>query len=145
MTLPMTQGDIIDAQREEIENLRADLAQARAQLAAAHAGRDQGLAGLQRVLRPLYLALQQVFGELDAIGVPETETVSDTSRWADWKRRLGPSCAKVIDALLLEPNMNVTGLTIACKMAKQTVYDATSKMGRAGILVSEDGRYSLKR
>lgn len=39
---------------------------------------------------------------------------------------------------------DTAALTVACRMAKQTVYDATSKMGRAGILVNSGGKFSLK-
>jgi DNA-binding transcriptional ArsR family regulator len=147
-------GDDRDQQIEvlnlEVRRLQRALADAKREAERAREDADRALGTLRRQLSPLYRALQAVFGELDAAGVTEaapgtTATVPDRStRWDEWKQRLGPACARIIDALLLGGEMNVTALTVACKMSKRTVYEATSKMGRAGLLDRAHGRYSLK-
>ena len=106
---------------------------------------------LRKVLNPLYRSLQVVFGELDAAGV--TDTVSSpagatndgaNTKWDEWKKRLDNNCARVIDALLLAGEMNVKAIMVACRMGEAKVYRSTSQMGRAGILVKNGGKFSLK-
>jgi hypothetical protein len=157
----LLEGTVVDddPQVRRIADLELALRQMRrerddAQVEAKRAKEDatRALGRLRQQLGPLYRAMQAVFGELDAAGIDEPVASSpsgasvggNNARWDEWKARLGPSCGKVIDALLLGGEMNVTALTVACKMAKQTVYDATSKMGRAGILVNSGGKFSLK-
>lgn len=106
-----------------------------------------GAANLRRQLAPLHKALQQIFGEIESLGVEDialASPASNTARWDDWKARLGPSCAKVIDALLLGGEMTVKAIMTTAKMGQQTVYQATSKMGQAGIITKNGGKFSLK-
>lgn len=72
-------------------------------------------------------------------------TSSRSGAWDEWKQRLGPACAKVIDTLLLGGEMNVTAIAVAAKMGKNTVYQATSKLGQAALLVLNGGQFSLKQ
>jgi hypothetical protein len=46
--------------------------------------------------------------------------------------------------LLLGGEMNVEAIKIAAKLGRDTVYQATSTMGRAGIVVKNGGKFSLK-
>lgn len=153
----LLEGEVVPDVDPEVERLRAELRRvererddARIEARRAREDADRALSQLRKQLNPLYRALQAVFGELDAAGVRDEAPAAagtsapSTAKWDEWKSRLGQSCGKVIDALLLQDGLNVTALTIACKMGRQTVYDATSKMGRAGILVNNGGRYSLK-
>lgn len=137
---------------EENKRLARALADANVRAERAQEDAERALSALRRQLTPLYRALQAVFGELDAAGVRDDaqsssagSSTQSSAKWDEWKSRLGSSCAKVIDALLLQDGLTVTALTIACKMGKRTVYEATSKMGRAGILVNNGGRFSLKQ
>lgn len=132
-----------DTLREEIRELQDQLREARREIASAKREGAQALSNLRKLLKPWYQALQMIYGELDAAGVDETPAAS-VAAWDDWKRRLGPACAKVIDALLLGGEMSVKGIAIAAKMGQQTVYQATSKMGQAGILVRNGSKFSLK-
>ena len=134
--------------KEEIERLHDQLAQASREVTKARTEATRSFSALRKTLNPLYRALQMVFGELDTAGVADEadgRSSGSDPYWAEWKQRLGPSCAKVIDALLLGGEMSVEAIRIAAKMGQQTVYDSTSKMGRAGILSKNGGKFSLKR
>jgi hypothetical protein len=134
------------------ENRRLQRAVSDAERAAERAQEDafRALSVLRRQLGPLYRALQAVFGELDAAGVAETmptmtaSAAGSADKWDEWKQRLGPGCAKVIDALLLGGEMSITAICVAAKMGKRTVYEATSKMGQAGIVARNGSKFSLK-
>lgn len=130
--------------REEICVLREQLLEAQNDAVIAKREATRAFSNLRRQLNPLYQALQMVYGELDAVSEDESPTTS-TAAWDEWKRRLGPACAKVIDALLLGGEMSVKGITVSAKMGLQTVYQATSKMGQAGILVRNGSKFSLKK
>lgn len=161
MTMKLLEGVVEETEDPrviflEAENRRLtrELNDARVEAQRAKEDAERALSMLRRQLSPLYRALQAVFGELDAAGIgeestqipnPKSQIPTASAKWDEWKSRLGTSCAKVIDALLLQDGMTVTALTIACKMGKRTVYEATSKMGRAGILLNNGGRFSLKQ
>lgn len=144
------QIELLKRQVRDLERARDD-----AERKAERAGEDaqRAMKMLRQQLGPLYRALQAVFGELDAAGVTEAAfppgqsvaAPTNTAKWDEWKVRLGPSCAKVIDALLLGDEMNARGIVVAARMGLQTVYEATSKMGRAGILIKNGGKFSLKQ
>lgn len=158
-------GGVIDVGPEprdlELDNLRAEkrrleraVSDAEMRAARAREDADRALSNLRRQFGPLYRALQAVFGELDAAGVtdgpasassPVVANDGSKAKWDDWKQRLGPSCAKVIDTLLLGGEMNVQAIQTASRMGRQTVYQATSTMGRAGLLVKNGGKFSLKQ
>lgn len=150
-----------DARDQRIASLEAEVRELRrarddAEVEATRAREDanRALSMLRKQLSPLYRALQAVFGELDAAGVTDQSPIGGANgsagsatdpRWDSWKNRLGPNCAKVIDVLLLGGEMTVTGISLTAKMGKNTVYQATSKMGQAGILVRNGGKFSLKQ
>lgn len=159
--------DDTDELRAENRRLRTDLAAAQnAEAQALRAGRQaqESIRMLRQQLGPLYKALQAVFGEIEAAGVPEgPQTLTEAAAqgrpypvgqdirvvavWESWKQKLGPtsSAARVIDALLVHGEMNVAQLKVAAKMATQTVYDAASKLNRLGLINKNGGRYSLKK
>lgn len=158
MTFPkLLEGHVDDAEdpriaelEDEVASLRAELAKAKADLSLATRQSARAMGTLRRQLSPLYRALQDVFGELDAAGADEAAALPagsgrQTAQWDEWKTRLGPSCAKVIDVLLLGGEMTVTAIMTTAKMGKNTVYAATSKMGQAGILVRNGSKFSLKQ
>lgn len=146
-------SDIIDAEvteldelREEVRQLKRDLATARAETATARREATAAMGALRKQLSPLYRALQMVFGELDAAGIDEQgANVRTSGAWDEWKTRLGPGCAKVIDTLLLGGEMTIQAITVSAHMGKRTVYEATAKMGQVGILVRNGNKFSLKK
>jgi chromosome segregation ATPase len=139
----------IAALKEQVRELSDALDEATA--AAADAKRDatRAISRLRAQLEPLYRALRGIFGEMDAAGVNESAAPERTTRgsavWDEWKARLGPGCTKVIDVLLLGGEMTITAISVAGKMGKRQVYEATAKMGQVGILVKNGGKFSLKQ
>jgi chromosome segregation ATPase len=142
---------LLDAQ-DEIADLKNQLAQARLDVQKARHESERALAALRRQLTPLYRALQGVFGELDAAGVsdvgsgPSLPTTDPrvAAIWASWKTRLGGQCGKVIDALLLQPDMNTTQLAIAIGTRRQNIPGLIYKLNQAGLLTKNGGKFSLK-
>jgi hypothetical protein len=132
----------------EVNELRTALRIAKAETSQVRQDTARALAKLRRQLSPLHRALKAVFGELDAAGIEEVAptgaAASSSDKWDAWKQRLGPGCAKVIDALLLGGEMNVRAIMVAAKMGENTVYQATAKMGQAGIIQKNGGKFSLK-
>lgn len=147
-------GRIADLE-DEIRELQSALSTANATAAQAKRDAARALTNLRRQLSPLYRALQDVFGELDAAGAADTAqgVTTNTGRdarttaiWESWKGRLGPTCAKVIDALLLQADMTNRQIAIAIGTNRiQTIYDAVRKMNQASLLVKNGDRYSLKQ
>ena len=146
-------ADIADEQVERLQRenrqLRRELDDARRETARARSDADRALSELRRQLSPLYKALQQVFGELDAAGVdnngaPASGDPRKAAIWESWKMRLGPQCAKIIDALLLQPGMNTTQLAIAIGTNRNNIPSLIFKLNKAGLIDKESGRFSLK-
>lgn len=135
---------LIESLEDERDALKAELERERkAQREGARA-----VAALRKQLAPLYQALQMVFGHMESI-VPDSsgDLVSPgmNTRIEAWKRQLGPTCAKVIDALLIHGEMSVEQIRINAKMSPNTVYRCTSQLQRAGAVVKNGGRFSLKQ
>lgn len=154
MTVPIDDDGVARADLEdEIRELRAALATANATAAQAKRDIARALGPIRKQLLPLYQALQQVFGELDAAGVADSGNSAAPSQdarlkaiWDGWKARLGPTCAKVIDALLLQPEMTNRQIAMAIGTGRiQTIYDAVAKMNKASLLMKNGDRYSLKQ
>lgn len=137
--------DTIDALRRENRELRTELAEVRADS-------NRALATLRRQLSPLYRALQDVFGELDRIGVedaPNGTAPRQNDRvaavWANWKSKVGDGSAKVIDALLLHGEMNTQQLSIATGYHRTTIPGLIFKLNKLGLINKNGGRFSLKQ
>lgn len=149
MEEPDPLGAEVLALNQELSNLQRELYEARQE--AAHAKRQAAiaLAALRKQLSPLYRALQQVFGELDAVGVDETAQEMPNSRmtqvWASWKQRLGEGPAKIIDALLLHGEMNTQQLSIATGYHRTSITAMIFKLNKAGLLNKNGGRFALKQ
>lgn len=140
----------------ELRETRTELLRAKAEATQARQDATRALSALRRQLSPLYRALQQVFGELDATGVDDASAVTGAASsggdarlnaiWASWKERLGPTCAKVIDALRLQPEMTNRQIAVAIGTGRiQTIYDAVAKMNKVSLLTKNGDRYSLKQ
>jgi hypothetical protein len=142
--VPTDWEELAASLRAENLQLKRDLADARRDVERAGAEAARAVRELRKQLLPLYRALQGVFGEMESFTPESNPASSGSAVWDEWKRRLGAGPAKVIDILLLGGEMTVTGIATTGKMAKQTVYDATSKMGKAGILVRNGSKFSLK-
>lgn len=150
------EGDVINVEadehevtelRSEIRKLRTALEQEKrtAKQSATHMA--HATSNLRRQLKPLYQALQQIFGELDTFGASESTDVTPrvSTVWESWKGKLGIGPAKVIDALLLHGQMNTAQLSIATGYHRNTVPQYVSVLNRAGLITKNGGVFSLKK
>lgn len=110
------------------------------------------LAPIRKQLEPLYNALRILFGQLDAAGIDTaTSTAASTgsspknSVWDSWKSRLGGKCPEIIDLLLIHGDMTHAQLMAAMKCHYNTVKNNISTMNKAGILMKNGGRFSLRQ
>jgi chromosome segregation ATPase len=157
MTMRLIEGEVepddgeITALHEEIRQLREDLAASRRETAQAKHEASRAVSALRKQLTPLYRALQGVFGELDTVGGEDLAPATTSAEprvaaiWASWKTRLGGQCGKVIDALLLQSDMNTTQLAIAIGTHRQNIPGLIYKLNQAGLLTKNGGRFSLKQ
>jgi hypothetical protein len=154
--------DRVDDLERQLARVRGELSDARHELARVKEDSNRALTSLRQQLSPLYRALQRVFGELDAAGVPDAASPGPTAAgvpspgqaetdprikavWDSWKSRLSPACGKVIDALLLHGELNSVQLKVAARLGTSTVSDSISKLNKAGLVNKNGGRFSLKQ
>jgi hypothetical protein len=159
MSPRLLEGQVLDPKDQEIdrlerriEDLQADLVIANTKAEKAERNAARAVGALRKQLQPLYRALQMVFDEIDSTGFEESPSGSQaaagvssraTAILNDWKSKNPTSDGKILDALLLHPDLSVKQMVAICKMGQDTVYAATSRMGRGGILVKNGGRFSL--
>lgn len=140
--------DQIEAMQDTIARLRRELAAERQERARDKAASSRALSALRTQLTPLYRALQGVFGKMESAGIEDGSAPLPDSRtgaiWQSWKTRLGPQCGKIIDALLLQPDMNTTQLAIAIGTHRNNITNLIFKLNKAGLLNKSGGRFSLK-
>lgn len=140
--------EIIEQLRDENASLRHQVASLKSDLGSVRQENSRATAALRRQLSPLYQALQQVFGELDIIGTPDSPSLADPRKvavWESWKTKLGGGKpAELIDALLQHGEMNAVQLRVAMHCHINTVYETTGKLLKLGILSKNGGKYSLR-
>jgi hypothetical protein len=155
----ITDDAAIDALEAEIRDLKQDLRRAQQVARDAQTNAAAALAPLRRQLTPLYLALQSVFGELDAAGVPE-ETAgyaaspnspapprsATTAVWDAWKARLPGGPAKIIDTFLAHQNreMNIQQLAMATGIHRNSIPNMMTKLNKAGLIQKNGRQFALK-
>jgi hypothetical protein len=157
-----------DARDQEIQELkqtiqfqRERLAEKEGEIARLKNEKQVSLGGvlhLRKVLNPLYQGLQQIFGEIDNMDLPVDAAASESGAsskvnpqkaavWDSWKQKMGgnSAAARIIDALLLHSELTATQLSIHIGTSRmQTVYDAVSRLNKAGVLQKSGDRYRLK-
>lgn len=149
-SLPNPQQQIESLQRElyqrnrELADIQEELRQERAKTAQSSAGTKE----LRAVLDPLYRALQLIYGEMEAMGVPAASSGGSDPRvakaWEAWKQKLGGQAAKAIDALLLHGSMNQVQLRIQIGCASGSTPGIVSQLWKAGLINKNGGKISLK-
>ena len=154
MSLPMLSGtvdnrdQIIAELEEEVRILRAENKAAQEDLQRVKRENSRSVGALRTQLLPLFQALQVLFGELEKFDLPEEAASNrqpvNASVWNMWKERLGTSTAKVIDALLVQGDLNTQQLAIATGLHRVTIRGLICKMNKAGLLNKNGGRFSLK-
>jgi hypothetical protein len=130
--------------RREVEDLTAD---------KQRLGRS--VENLRRILGPIHNGLRALFGEIElAIGeeMPPFANPSSTPssdqfdpRWESYKKRFTGVPSKIIDALLIHGEMQITPLAKLIGRHPETTRVAASKLKAAGALQNSAGMWSLKR
>lgn len=150
-TVDETRDAQIAALEQQIRDLHREVRNANAAAQLVKVNAESSLGELRRQLSPLYRALQQIFGELDAAGVEDSAGSSANANprvaavWDAWKQKLPPACGKIIDALLVHGELNSAQLRVACRLGTSTVTDAIYKLNKAGLINKNGGRFSLKQ
>jgi hypothetical protein len=145
---------IIASLEEDNRDLREQVAEARRQLESQRSESVRAISELRKILSPLYQALRMTFGEIDVI-VPQGENGSATAVppqpahkqavWESWKRRLGGSVAKVIDALMTHGQLDTGQLAIITGLDRRTISNTCIyKLNQAQLITKNGGKFSLK-
>jgi len=147
--------NIVPELRRQIRELEQDLMGANHQIQALERENSlmrNAMTVLRRKLDPFRVVIAAIFGELDVIPVDEAVMVSappvdDRKRavWESWKQKLGGKPADLIDALLVHGEMNAVQLRVAMRCHINSVYEATAKLQKMGLLNKSGGKYSLKQ
>jgi len=135
----------------DVKNLQAEVQRAQAEAKSARREATRALSALRQQLTPLYRAMQMVFGELDAAGVDDAAPTGAAAQpprvsaiWEAWKARMPGGPAKIIDALLLQPDLNTQQLAIAIGVHRNSIGQMIWKLNKAGLLQKNGNRFSLK-
>jgi hypothetical protein len=133
---------------DENRNLKRELAQLRVELSRAKSENGRAIGALRQQLSPLYRALQDVFGEIEAIGGAEETAASSpkaSAVWENWKQRVGGQKAKCIDAFLTHGALTQTQLRVIVGCATSSVPGLISDLRQLGLLEKNGSMYSLKK
>lgn len=154
--MPLLLEGKVDDRDETVLRLRAQLRESET-ARLTEQGRanaiEAGVRELRGALNPLYQALRHVFGEMEAMGVSggvaagQAASPRSSVVWDSWKQKLGgnSAAARIIDFLMVHGELNHTQIRIHLGTNRmQTVYDAVSKLNRAGLLNKNGDKFSLK-
>lgn len=152
--IPPPRDRVADLQREN-DGLKIEIRELRIKLQRIEereSGLEEGAKRLRGALTPLYVALQQVFGDLDAMGIDAPDqSQQETSipprvsaMWVEWKTKLGEGPAKVIDALLTHRELNTQQLAMATRYHRTTIPKIIYTLNKAGLINKNGGKFSLK-
>lgn len=143
-------GEVIDPLADELDRLRNDLDQCRNAFTEMRQERDQykserdamiqAVSGLRRLLAPIWGEVQG----MSAMEMFEPAPQRSNSRFDAAKKRMPGKAAELIDLLLEHGPLTVTNIKALAKWGNSSVYDTCSKLMRAGIVVNNGGKYTLK-
>lgn len=151
--LPPPRDRVAELTREN-ESLKAEIRELRNQLAREQersGAVEEGAFRLRGALSPLYIALQQVFGDLDAMGIEEgagkqsAPATAKSAVWESWKQKLGGKVAQAIDVLALHGEMNAKQLRLHLQCGNDYIYNVISKLHTNGLINKNGGKISLKQ
>lgn len=142
---------IASLERENAE-LKERLREAQQETASVRSESARGAGELRRILSPLHQALKLVFGELDAIAPDSAPSqggdaipVKNQTVWDSWKKRLGGTTSKVIDALMTHGELDTAQLAIVTGLDRRTISNTCIyKLNQAQLINKNGGRFSLK-
>jgi hypothetical protein len=100
-------------------------------------------------LRPLHQVLTAIFeGTVETVSSPTQSSGApmphNRDAWQAWKQQLPDSCAKVIDALLVQP-LTATQMVTVCRLAYPTITAALRILERNGLTQKEGRLVRLKK
>lgn len=145
---------IIAIQKEELERAEQKIDALEDELIRARANAQRSIGELRNHLTPLYRALRQVFGDMDAIGpsddapftvatgIPQNDRKLKV--WESWKQKLSGKKADFIQALLDHGEMTSAQLKVATHTASSTVPQIIHQLKDLGLIEKNNGKYSLK-
>ncbi len=141
---PLLEGrvgrDPLEVLRDENRRLDEALRLERNRNAAIEAGARE----LRLILRPLYLSLQKLYGELEMMGVADgldrTPAAGghDSEFWERTKRRLGGTMAQIVEVLVGHPGMTTSAVSAASHCRLTTASTLLSRL-KAQNLVQKKG------
>lgn len=144
MILHDDRDTIIAGLREQLRQTREELAQERSKGGQV----ERGAQALRTVLTPLYGALQHIFGETEAMGLPEAQPTAHAPKknaaWDSWKERLSGPAGKMIDVLMIHGSLTADQLRIHLGFATRTCYNIIGELSRAKLIEKNSGKVSLK-
>lgn len=144
-------GGEIDNRAEEIERLTADVGRLERALydAKQQSLRERtAIMELRRQLKPLFGAMQAVFGVIDATVADAVEgrtTQREGAVWEQWKQKLPGKRAEFIQALLDHGEMTSAQLKVVTHSGTSTVPQIIHQLHQLGLIQKNGGRFSLKR
>ena len=154
MSQPLLEGRVQKKHSDEDlqlinEGLRAKVLQLEGDLRTErtkNAGIDRAVQNIRDALGPFYNGMRLLFGEMDAIGVGESQTSSPKASavWESWKEKLGGKAGGAIDALLLHGEMNAQQLRIHLKCGIEYVYKVITKLASGNLIDRRDKKIRLK-
>ena len=154
MSQPLLEGRVQKKHSDEDlqlinEGLRAKVLQLEGDLRTErtkNAGIDRAVQNIRDALGPFYNGMRLLFGEMDAIGVGESQTSSPKASavWESWKEKLGGKAGGAIDALLLHGEMNAQQLRIHLKCGNEYVYKVITKLASGNLIDRRDKKIRLK-
>jgi hypothetical protein len=112
---------------------------------------EGGVRTLRSILAPLYSALKDVFGEMNAMGVAEVSATpgsvvpaQSNAKWESWKRRMPGRPSEIIDLLLIHESMNTKQLSAALRCDPRTTAQVIYALNKASLLTKNGNNFSLK-
>lgn len=141
---------VTELQREN-DTLRAKISELNIKLTREEEASDsasEAVNKLRSALTPLYSALQQLFGDIEAAGFTAVPTSGIDPRkaviWEDWKRKMPGIPSRFIDALMMHGELTQGQLRLHAKCAQGSVTGAVSQLWKAGLINKNGGKISLK-
>lgn len=163
MAVPMLEGKVLQPDEKydklltELQRLRNDLVDRESELIKLRGEHQRLLTAvnyLREQLDPLYIGLRAIFGQIDLVsdGIPSRSSTtasqplgqSANPKWESWKQKFPGRGAEMISLLLLHEEMSTAQLVAALKCRRQAVYEIAAKLGQAGLVSNNNGRYRLR-
>jgi hypothetical protein len=145
---PMLTGNVPDERDEIIAGLRGDVRHLERLLEEEKRRSVNAVGKLRTQLTPLYNALQQLFGDMDAIGGGEAPAAAAgaSGKWVAIKSKMPQRHRECIDLLAIAGKMRRGQIAAAMKMDKSNCSkNVIGILLRQGFLVDNNGEIELRQ